>query len=163
MTSEDESLKQNETSLIAGPKNLMRRPFPLVWGLVALALFAAFAVVTQVQFNRINGEKFQEASQAAYENALQAYEVAVEAREDCIQSIQIRETYKDIFGGIEHMFKTTADLPVKLIPDSEIAAIYKETLTADIDRYITDPVAEGLPTILVADCPLVPADKPERP
>jgi len=141
----------------------LKRPFPLIWGIAALCLFLCFAVVTQMQFNRINAEKFEEAKMAAYENAEKAYAVAVTAHESCIRSIQIRETYKSIFGGIENMFKTTADLPVALLPDSEVAKIYQETLTRDIDRYITNPVLEGLPPIEVGDCPLAPTDKPERP
>jgi len=141
----------------------LKRPFPLIWGIAALCLFLCFAVVTQIQFNRINAEKFKQAEITAYENAEKAYDVAVTAHNSCIRSIQVRETYKAIFGGIENMFKTTADLPASLIPDSEVARAYQETLTADIDRYITNPVLEGLPPIAVGDCPLLPTDKPERP
>ena len=163
MTSPDESEMKQEIVTLKKQMNRLLRPFPLVWGIAALALFLCFAVVTQLQFNRINEEKFEQAELAAYENAEKAYDAAVAAHESCIRSIQIRETYKAIFGGIEHMFQTTADLPMLLFPDSENARAYQETLTEDIDRFITNPVLEGLPPIQVGDCPLLPTDKPERP
>ena len=163
MTSPDESEMKQEINVLQKQMSRLLRPFPLVWGIAALALFLCFAVVTQLQFNRINEQKFEEAKIAAYENAQKAYDVAIAAHDSCVRSIQIRETYKSIFGGIEHMFQTTADLPVSLFPDSENAKAYQKTLTSDIESYITEPVLQGLPPIEVEDCPLLPTDKPERP
>lgn len=155
--------KDEEMVTVEVPKSKLRRPFPLIWGIAALGLFVAFAVVTQLQFNRIHADQIYEARLDTYESDLRAYQVAETAQETCLDSIQVRDTYRNIFSGIENMFQTTADLPNKLFPDSEIALEYKNTLTADIERYIVDPVAEGLPPKKAEDCPGAPTNKPEKP
>lgn len=155
--------KKNETVIVEIPKNRLRQPFPLVWGLAALALFLVFAIVTLVQFNRINNDKLADQAMKSYETDIRAYETAVKANIDCLTTIEVRETYRTIFAGIEGMFQQTADLPAKLFPDGEIAKAYQESLSQDIDRYITRPVETGLPPKKAADCPQIPEEKPERP
>lgn len=155
--------REEEMITVEIPRSKLRRPFPLIWGIAALALFVAFAVVTQFQFNRINADKIYEARLDTYESDMRAYQVALLAQETCLDTIEVRETYRSIFSGIENMFQTTADLPTQLLPESEVAVEYRETLTADIERYITKPVEEGLPPKKVEDCPGAPTNKPEKP
>lgn len=154
---------EEETIVMVVPKKLMRRPFPLVWGLASLALFVVFAFITIYQFNQISNDKLHDAQLKQYETELQAYNTAVKANQDCLGTIAVRETYRGIFGGIEKMFQSTADLPVQLFPDGEIAKQYQQTLRADVEKYISEPVADGLPPKKAADCPQIPDSVPEKP
>lgn len=163
MQQEPLSKKSEKTVVVEMPISRLRRPFPLIWGLGALALFVLFAFVTQLQFNRINNEKLDDQEDKQYETDLRVYETAVKAHEDCLTSIEIRETYRKIFGGIEVMFQSTADYPVSQYPDNDFAQQYHTDLTQDIEKYITQPVAEGLPPKKAADCPPIPESEPERP
>lgn len=163
MQLEEPSTKNEEVIHLVVPKNLMRRPFPLIWGLVAMALFLGFAAVTIYQFNRINADKIQDAQMKTYESDVRAYETAVKAHDDCLMTIDVRETYRKIFAGIEVMFQSTADYPAAQFPNSEFAQQYQNDLTNDINKYITQPVANGLPPKKVADCPKIPEKEPVKP
>jgi len=164
MEPDESGTKQNEETItMIVPKNLMKRPFPLVWGLVAMFLFVAFAAVTIYQFNQINEDKIHEAQMDSYSNAVKVYESAVKAHDDCISTIKVRDTYRSIFGGIEDMFTKTADLPVELFPDSQGALLYQQSMYDDIQDNITRPVEENLPPKQEADCPKLPEEEPERP
>lgn len=144
-------------------KKRMSRPFPLRWGLAALALFATFAVVTQIQFSRVADEKIYQARLDTFRSDERAYDVALKAHSDCIASIDIRETYRTIFGGVSALFQKTADLPAQLFPGSPATLAYQEELTRDIITLITEPVKEGLPPKEASECPKVPPEPPKRP
>lgn len=154
---------QEETIQMIVPRNLMRRPFPLGWGLIALALFVCFALVTQLQFNRISNEKIRQARLDTYYSDVRAYDAAVVAHQDCLASIESQQEYRNIFAGVQEMFKQTAALPVAIFPDSPEAIAYQEKLTAAINEFITGPVSEELPAKTKEECPEVPAQEPERP
>lgn len=149
MTQEGEAIK---VELKTG---LMRRPFPLFWGLLAIGLMLIFAGVTYYNIQRLNDENL-------YETNHRAWELSVKAHEDCVTSIQVRETYRDIFGGIEVMFRRTGELPASLFPTSTNAQRYRDEMEKNINEYITQPVSEGLPVRTLADCPVVEPE-PERP
>lgn len=163
MQQEPLSKKSEKTVVVEMPISRLRRPFPLIWGLGALALFVLFAFVTQLQFNRLNNEKLDEAEEKQYDSDVRAYETAVKAHDDCIMTIDVRETYREIFRGIEIMFQNTADYPVSQFPNSEFAQQYHKDLTNDIQKYITQPVADGLPPKKAADCPSIPSEIPKDP
>lgn len=154
---------EKPTVIVEMPISRLRRPFPLIWGLGALALFVLFAFVTQLQFNRLNNEKLEAQAEKQYDTDVRAYETAVKAHDDCLTTIDVRETYRTIFAGIEIMFRNTADYPLSQFPDSEFAQKYHEDLTNDVDKYITQPVEAGLPTKKVADCPKIPDVQPVAP
>lgn len=154
--------KEEEMMTLIIPRKLMKRPFPLIWGIVALGLFACFAVVTQLQFNRINDAKIAAARLDTYDSNYRAYETSIKTNSDCIASIGIRETYRNIFSGFELMFKKVGELPSSLFPDSEKASFYQQAMEADIQALITEPVATGLPPKKLSDCPQV-IPEPERP
>lgn len=157
------STKPEEMIQVWVPKKRMRRPFPLMWGLAALGLFALFAVITQLQFSRLSQDAIHEARLDTFDSDLRAYEVAQKAHDDCIASIQTREVYRGIFGGIASMFQRNADLPVELFPESERAKEYQAALTTGIQEYIVIPVELGLPPRLESDCPKVPTEEPQKP
>ena len=100
------------------PKNRLKRPFPLAWGLASLFLLVAFAAVTQLQFNRISDDKIYAVEIDSFEVEHDAWLVATRAYEDCKESIETRATYRQIFSGVEDLFKQTADLPASLFPAS---------------------------------------------
>lgn len=135
--------------------SLMRRPFPLIWGLASLALFGAFALITQWRFNQLNEDRI-------YETDLRAWELSIDAHNDCVESIEIRNTYREIFGGIEVMFERTGALPNTLFPESLSAQRYRDEMIKNVKEFITDPVEHGLPPRSMADCPVI-QPKPERP
>jgi hypothetical protein len=141
----------------------MRRPIPLFWGLLAFTLFVGFVVVTKIQFDRIADDKIFEARMESYENSLKVYEAATQAHDTCVATIEVRETYRNLFNGIEEMFEKTANLPVDLLPESQVAVSYQQAMLNDIVMLITIPVEEGLPPRRVEDCPQLPTDIPERP
>lgn len=145
------------------PKSRIRQPFPLRWGLASLALFALFAVATQIQFSRISADKLFDARMDTYQSDVEAYEAAEKSIEECITLIKVRETYRTIFTGISDLFVRTADLPVELFPTSGPARIYQEALKQEIDNLITQPVENGLPPRLLKDCPKLPENKPVKP
>lgn len=158
-----QSKKPEELIQIWVPKNKMRRPFPLRWGIAAIVLFFGFAVSTQLQFNKFNNQKLDAANQKTFEVAIAAYDTAVKANADCLASIKTRETYKAIFDGVSSLFKKTADLPVQLFPMSPEAIAYQQSLTEGIQNYISKPVEDGLPPKKASDCPQIPTKKPVKP
>jgi len=141
----------------------MRRPIPLFWGIVAFFLFIGFAVVTQLQFNRIANDKVYQARIESYENSLDLYDTAVEAYNTCVTAIETRDTYRSLFAGVESMFTRTANLPVALFPDSEYANAYREAMLNDIHNTVTATIQDNLPPRRLEDCPELPLEKPERP
>lgn len=157
------SKKPNEVIQVWVPMKRMKRPFPLLWGVLTLALFGAFAVVTQLQFNRISDHKIYEARLDTYHSDEKAYDTAVKAHYDCITSIETRETYRGIFTGIGTLFQDYAALPGQLFPLSTEAQEYQRQLQEAIDNRITNPLAENLPPKLPEECPPLPAEKPVRP
>lgn len=165
MPQKDSSQKRPEMIQVLVPANRLRRPFPLRWGLAAMGLFTFFAIVTQLQFSKISNEKIYEARIETYESDLRAYEAAVEANEDCINTIQVREVYRRIFDGTSDLFKKVADLTVELglSPGNERLIQYQNELRASIDELITGPVEEGLPRKHPLTCPAIPAQKPTPP
>jgi len=98
-----------------------------------------------------------------YNSDVRAYDTAVKANSDCLLTIGVRETYRNIFAGIELMFKKAADLPVILFPETPEAIFYQESMSNDIELLIHQPVEDGLPPREPSDCPQVPANEPERP
>lgn len=158
-------LKKSDEEMIQVwvPKKRMKRPFPLLWGLASLGLLFAFAIVTQFQFSQQADDDIFAVEMDAYDNELIAYNVAVKAYEDCLTSIEVRETYREIFDGVETAFNATADLPPNLLPDSEVARQYQEYLRFVVQEEINKPVAEGLQPKQEADCPQVPENKPVKP
>lgn len=128
-----------------------------------MGLFCLFAVVTQIQFNQLADDKIFEARLDTYATDLRAYDSAVQAHETCVNSINVRETYRGIFDGISDMFQRTADLPIELFPESAGAAAYQAALTAEIEENITNPVEQNLQPIQEKDCPPLPTQVPERP
>lgn len=162
---QEKPLRTNERdlSVMLEQTSPMRRPIPLFWGIAAFFLFVGFAVVTQVQFKRIYNDKIEEARIESYDNAVKAYDAAVQAYETCATAIETRETYRQIFDGIELMFERTAYLPVDILPDSEEAVAYKEQMLSDITNLITYPIEEKLPLRRIEDCPKLPTEAPERP
>lgn len=155
--------KPREMIQIMVPKSRLRRPFPLLWGLMSLGLFVAFAVITLMQFSQINADKIYQARMDTYQSDEQAYNLAIRAYLDCESGVKARETYRGIFDGISTMFETSANLPVELFPMSEEAKIYQETLLASVDTLIQVPLAESLAPRDVKDCPQIPASRPVKP
>ncbi len=152
-----------EMLMIPAPKHRLARPFALGWGLAALLLFTIFAVLTQLQFNKISDDRLFEAEMQTYNVQKEAYEVAEKANADCLNTIERQEATRVIYTGIADLFQLSADLPVALLPESQTARAYQETLSAGIEEKIHDPVAQGLPVRYPSDCPPVPANKPVRP
>lgn len=157
-TKKDEELVQVWIS-----KRWTARPFPLLWGIASLALFFAFAVVTQLQFARIADDKIFDARMDVYFSDVRAYDVAVKANIDCLTSIETRETYRGIFSGVSDLFQKTADLPVQFFPLSREAVEYQSSLTQGIQDLISTPVEEKLPPKNAAECPQPPPQEPTRP
>lgn len=155
--------KVHEVILVEVPKSRLRRPFPLWWGLASLALFLAFAVVAQLQFNRLNDERLYRARLDGYETALKGYESAVQAHNDCVDGLGRSAGLRNILGGVSALFELTASLPVELLPNSEEARIYREKLLLGIQQLITVPLDKDLPPRTEADCPPMPDKKPEKP
>ena len=155
--------KPEEMIQIQVPKSRIRRPFPLMWGLVSLALFGVFAAVTLLEFSRINSEKIYQARLDAYYSDLRVYDTAVDAHNTCIDSIAVRETYRNLFAGVSSLFQKSADLPVQLFPDSKEALAYQSSMSVSIIELISTPVAEGLPSKEPGDCPDMPANVPVKP
>lgn len=144
-------------------RDLTHRPVPLFWGIVAFLLFVGFAVVAQLQFKRLYDDKVHAAQMDSYENALKVYENDVASYNDCVTSIEVRDTYRTLFAGVEDMFERTANLPVTLFPESEEALSYQKEMLRDLTRMITTPIADSLPAKTLVDCPPMPKDPPERP
>lgn len=144
-------------------RSILRRPFPLVWGLLSFVLLVAFAVITQVQFNSANAEDIYQSNLRTYEAELKVYENAVRENRDCKNAVATRDTYRRIFDGIGDLFQIQANLPVSLFPESIAALEYQQTITQGIIDLIEDPVEAGLPPRDVADCPKVPTSEPVRP
>lgn len=157
------SKKQPEMIQVWIPKKRMRRPFPLLWALLALGLFGVFAVVTQVQFNRISNQKLDAARLTSFRSEERAYDVSVKANSDCLLAIETRETYRAIFNGVSLLFSQVAALPALLVPDNPGATEYQAQLLSDIDKLITTPVSERLPPRKVEDCPQIQVEAPESP
>ena len=157
------STKPKEMIQILVPKSRIRRPFPIMWGLASLALFALFAVVTQLQFSRVNSEKIYQARLETYYSDIRAYDTAMNAHNTCVDSIDVRETYREIFTGVSELFQKGADLPVQLFPDSHEALEYQSSMSSSIIELISTPVAEGLPPKLIEDCPPAPTYFPVKP
>lgn len=157
------SKKPDEVIQVWVPMKKMKRPFPLIWGILSLGLFFGFAVATQMQFNRISDHKIYEARLDTYRSDERAYDTAVKAHYDCIASIETRETYRGIFTGIGTLFQEYAALPGQLFPLSLEAQEYQEQLNTQIEQRITNPLAENLPPKKPEDCPPLPTEKPERP
>lgn len=154
---------ETETVLVEVPRNLLRRPFPIGWGLATFLLFLGFAVVTQLQFNSIAQDEIQEARLDTYESDKRAYDAAVKALEDCKTAIERSDVVRTIFLGIEDMFERTADLPVELFPEGEAALLYQHELRDQIQASLSNPIENGLPPRTVDGCPKVPESPPERP
>lgn len=142
---------------------ILRRPFPMLWGLLSLLLLTAFAVVTQIQFNRLNSEKIYNARVETYNEAVKVYDGALKANQDCITSIETRETYRTIFAGISSLFRKVGDLPVELFPQSEPAKQYQQALADGVNEFITMPVEENLKPKKLSDCPPAPTEVPLKP
>lgn len=128
-----------------------------------MALFALFAVVTQLQFSHISNEKIYQARLDTYQSDLVSYQVAVKAHSDCVAIIEVRETYRGIFYGISDLFQKSADLPAQLFPYSLEAIAYQKQLTKEINSLITKPVEDQLPKKEEQDCPQVPGEEPKKP
>lgn len=157
------SKKPDEVIQVWVPMKRMKRPFPLLWGLLSLALFGVFAVITQVQFNRISDSKIYAARLDTYRSDERAYDAATQAHYDCIGSIETREIYRGIFTGIGTLFQEYAALPGQLFPLSTEAQEYQRQLAEQIDIEITDPLSENLPPKKPEDCPPLPTDVPVKP
>jgi len=145
------------------PRNRLRRPFPLFWGLLVLGLFAGFAVVTMLQFNRISDDKYYDARVKQWESDIDAHELSVEAYATCVASIDTRQTYRDLFGGVAALLQELANAPAELLPGSEAALIYQERITQRIRELIVEPVDAKLQPRSLADCPKKPGLPPEKP
>lgn len=166
--------KTDEMIWVEVPKSRLRRPFPLWWALAALGLFALFALVTQLQFNRINNdnraEDRQNAEDLIFEARLdtfaadqRAHDVAVRSYGDCKTSIETRTTYRTLFGNVAILAQYIADKPVELLPDSPEAQQYRAEVSAVIQELISKPVEESLKAKTLADCPPDPGPPPVRP
>lgn len=163
MLQEKQSRKPKEMVQITVPKSRLRRPFPLVWGLMALALFVAFALVTLLQFSQLNADKIYQARMDTYQSDQQAYNLAVSSYLDCESAVKARKAYRNIFDGISVMFTTSANLPVELFPMSEEAKIYQNTLLTSVEDLIQKPLEDDLQPRSLNDCPKIPLNRPEPP
>lgn len=76
----------------------LHHPVPLSWGLLAILLFAAFTVITQLQFNRINEEEIYRARVDNYLNEIRIYDSAVQGRELCLRDIRLKRVIESISG-----------------------------------------------------------------
>lgn len=76
----------------------LHHPVPLRWGLLAILLFAAFTVITQLQFNRINEEQIYRARVDNYLNEIRIYDAAVQGRELCLRDIRLKRVIENISG-----------------------------------------------------------------
>lgn len=146
--SSENSLNENETITV------MRRPIPLIWGLVALGLFVCFAAVTQLQFNRINEGDIREAKNIAYANALEIYNDSVANHEACMALLSRRAAYKDLFTGVQTILTTIAD---------QQAAREHDAIDQAIADNLVMQMAQVFPENPEATCPPLPTTKPERP
>jgi len=158
-----QQVKMEEIVHVWIPKRRLSRPFPLRWGLLALALFGVFAAVTQLQFSRISDEKIHEARMDTYRSDVAAYNVAVKANEDCLTSIELRETYKSLFTGISDLFTQTAELPVILLPNNVEAITYESEILNNVETLIREPINETLNGKPPSECPQIPVNKPVEP
>ena len=140
---------QDEIILVPVAKEKVRRYFPLSWGLASFALFVAFVVISLMQFDRLSDQRISEVER-------DAIEVAVKAHEACLEDIEARDAFRHIFDGISELFETTADLPARLLPQSEAALEYRDTLRSEIEARITTVVEDELPPRKVVDCPPLP-------
>lgn len=141
----------------------MLRPFPLRWGIAALALFSVFAVVTQLQFSRISDDKIYAARLETYRSDINAYTFAVKANEDCLTLIETRETQREIFNGVSSVLKKSIALPDSLSPTSPEVIAYQIELSLDIHNLIDAPLEQTMGPVVEADCPAVPIKKPVPP
>lgn len=164
MKPHDESSKiRKEMIQVWVPRKRMNRPFPLRWGLASLGLLVIFAIVTQFQFNRISADKFYDAKIDTYNVEVTVYNDAIRKNEECLTSIGVREIYRGLFDNVAKLFQKTADAPVELFPQSEVALAYQKTLREDTQTFIIDVMAQSLLPKSVADCPPYPTNIPVRP
>ena len=98
-----------------------------------------------------------------YRSDLAAYNVAVKANEDCLASISLRASYKEIFGGIGDLFTQSAVLPSELFPESNEALLYRDELLLNINELIHTPIEENLEPSVASECPQIPQNKPVEP
>lgn len=129
------------------PKKRMRRPFPLRWGIAALALFGVFAVITQLQFSKLSADKLYDTKVAAYQSDVEAYDAAIKSVEECYERIAAREVYRELFTNLIYILEVDAD---------------PGTIKA-VEEKIRVPLTEGLPTLNEEDCPTIPDEKPVKP
>lgn len=151
----------------------IRRPIPLYWGLVALALFAAFAIITQVEFNRGNSKvnaqtrafavtEINTAKDNQYRAELRTYDLEVAANTNCVSAVATRFTYRTIFNGVETLFNSSGDFLVDLFNNAPQAIAYQQFLSTNVKELLTDVVDSNLPIKDAKDCPPVPS-KPINP
>lgn len=154
---------KNDMIWVEVPRSRLRRPFPLWWGLAALALFCGFAVVTQLQFSRIAAEDNYNTRVEAWETEVKGVELAQDAHDSCIDSIGSRKTLRETVDGISTVLELIANRPSELLPDSPVALEYTQSILIGIETLITIPTETGLPLRTAADCPPDPGPAPPKP
>lgn len=157
------SKRPKEMVQITVPKSRLRRPFPLLWGLMALGLFMAFATITLIQLDNLNSDEIYQARMDTYNSDQQAYDTAIKAHLDCVNAVKAREVYRGMFEGISSMFEKSANLPVELFPMSAEAKVYQQTLLQSIQEFITEPLDDELKPRDLGECPKVPDSRPTKP
>lgn len=98
-----------------------------------------------------------------YQSDLTAYDVAVKAHDDCVLEIQVRESYREIFYGVDAMFQNVASIPDSAFATPEDAAEYERLIREGSEALIAQQVADLLPPRVERDCPQIPDHKPVKP
>lgn len=142
---------------------ILRLPIPLLWGLLGITLFAAFTVLTQFQFNKLNREQIYRARVDTYLNDIQVYEAAVRERLACLQELDARETEQDIYEVIAFLFEKSANIPTVLFPESPEAYLYEAEMKAAINQTLNVLIEEQLELYSEGDCPEAPSAPPTLP
>ena len=154
---------ENLTMSTMARKRHLNQPFPLKWGIAAIALFSVFAGLTQLQFNHTNQDALYRARVDDYLSDVQNYNAIVKSHETCIRTIQHSVVDQKIFDGIASILQESADLPATLFPKEPRAIDYQKELTKSIKTLIRDQIAKELPPRSESDCPVIPPDPPKKP
>ena len=101
-------------------KETLRRPVPLMWGLIAMLLFLSFTIVTQSQFNSLNKDRLYKTRMDSYLIAKQQYEALSDERNICLSQVALSNSDRNVFIEITNVLLKMVNLPLSSILSSEI-------------------------------------------
>jgi phosphopantetheine adenylyltransferase len=120
-------------------------------------------VVTQLQFNKINGERIHSARVDTYLSDIVLYNLAKQSNDECMIQINVNLSHIEILKDMSALFQKIADLPTVVLPANEKALAYQSELTRSIENMNSKYFDDRIPLKSEDDCPKVPANQPTPP